>query len=125
MSIGKNVGYETLGKQELFLRPVLVYKKLSKSTFLGIPLTSKIKEGSYYFSFNYKKGITSTAMLNQMRVFDIKRSEYLSGYINKNIYANLERKIEEFMKLPLQKEGEWPTRAKSSFTLSKKSNNVK
>ena len=39
MSIGKNIGYETLGKQELFLRPVLVYKKLSKSTFVGIPLT--------------------------------------------------------------------------------------
>ena len=106
MSIGRNVGYESLGKNELFLRPILVYKKLSKTTFLGIPLTSKIKEGSYYFSFSYKKDVISTAMLNQMRVFDIRRSEYLSGKINKNTYENLELKIKDFMKItPSRKKG--------------------
>ena len=51
MSIGRNVGYESLGKNDLFLRPILVYKKLSKTTFLGISLTSKEKEGTYYYSF--------------------------------------------------------------------------
>jgi len=125
MSIGKNIGYETLGKQELFLRPVLVYKKLSKSTFVGIPLTSKVKEGSYYFSFNYKKGVTSIAMLNQMRVFDIKRSEYLSGKINKNTYKNLEKKVNEFMKVTSSKRRRMPTRAKSDLIISKKGTNVK
>jgi pseudaminic acid cytidylyltransferase len=103
MSIGENIGHEVYGKDELFLRPVLVYKKLSSTTFLGIPLTSQKKEGSYYFSFNYKKDKTSTAMLHQMRVFDIRRSEYLSGHINKNIYRNLQNKVEEFMKLPQSK----------------------
>jgi len=100
MSLGQNIGHEVYGKDELFLRPVLVYKKLSKTTFIGIPLTSQKKEGSYYFSFNYKKNKTSTAMLHQMRVLDIRRSEYLSGHINKNIYKNLQLKVEEFMKLP-------------------------
>ena len=112
MSVGKNIGYESYGKEKLFLRPVLVYKKLSKTTFLGIPLTSKHREGSYYFSFHYKKDKTSTAMFNQIRVFDIRRSEYLSGHINKNIYKNLELKLQKFMKLPHHKDGEWPTRAK-------------
>ena len=51
MSVGQNIGYEQYGKGDYFLRPVIVYKKLSRSTFLGIPLTSKQKEGSYYFSF--------------------------------------------------------------------------
>jgi len=125
MSIGKNIGYESIGKKELFLRPVLVYKKLSKSTFIGIPLTSKQKEGSYYFSFNYKKGITSTAMLNQMRVFDIRRSEYLSGKVNKNIYKNLENKINEFMKITSPKRRGMPTRAKSNIILSEENKNVK
>lgn len=107
MSIGKNIGYESFGKKELFLRPVLVYKKLSKTTFLGIPLTSKQKEGSYYFSFSYKKDVISTAILNQMRVFDIRRSEYLSGKINKNTYENLEKRVREFIKItPSKKEGE-------------------
>ncbi len=98
MSVGQNIGYESYGKGKLFLRPVLVYKKLSKSTFLGIPLTSKLKEGSYFFSFSYKKDKKSCAMLNQMRIFDIRRSEYLSGKINKNTYKNLEIKVKEFMK---------------------------
>ena len=48
MSVGQNVGYEVYGKQELFLRPVLVYRKLSKQTFIGIPLSSKEKIGSYF-----------------------------------------------------------------------------
>ena len=102
-----NIYFMSIGKKELFLRPVLVYKKLSKTTFLGIPLTSKQKEGSYYFSFSYKKDVISTAILNQMRVFDIRRSEYLSGKINKNTYENLEKKVIEFMKItPSKKEGE-------------------
>ena len=97
MSVGQNIGFETYGKNQLFLRPVLVYKKLSKTTFLGIPLTSKQREGSYYFSFNYKKDKTSTAMFNQMRVFDIRRSEYFSGYINIRDFTRLKCKVKEFM----------------------------
>ena len=120
ISIGQNIGHESYGKKELYLRPVLVYKKLTKTTFLGIPLTSKLKEGSYYFSFNYKKGVTSTAMFNQIRVFDIRRTEYLSGKINKNTYKNLENKLNEFMKItPMQKQRGMPTRAKCKNIISK------
>ncbi len=97
MSIGKNIGHEVYGKEQLFLRPVLVYKKLTKTTFLGIPLTSQKKEGSYFFQFSYKKDKVSIAMFNQMRVYDIRRSRYLSGKINKKTYKNLENKIQEFM----------------------------
>ena len=99
MSVGHNVGHEVYGKKELFLRPVLVYKKLTKTTFLGIPLTSQKKEGSYFFEFSYKKNKKSVALLHQMRVYDIRRSEYLSGKINKNTKKNLEAKLLEFMKV--------------------------
>jgi len=98
-SIGQNIGYESYGEKELYLRPVLVYKKLSKTTFLGIPLTSKLKEGSYYFSFNYKKDVTTTAMFNQMRVFDIRRTEYYSGHIKLSDFAKLKDKIKEFINI--------------------------
>ena len=97
MSIGKNIGYESYGKDELFLRPVLVYRKLSKTMFIGIPLTSAKKEGSYYYSFRYKKEKISTAMFNQLRVFDIRRSEYLSGYINIKDFTKLKDKLKEFI----------------------------
>jgi len=126
MSIGKNIGNESYGKNDMFLRPVLVYRKLSKTTFVGIPLTSSKKEGSYYFSFNYKQNKTSTAMLNQMRVFDIRRSEYLSGKINKNTYKNLEIQVKEFMNITsLNKQGRMPTRAKSTNIIPQEDINVK
>ena len=98
MSVGQNVGYETFGKGEEFLRPVLVYKKLSKETFIGIPLTSKQKEGSYYFSFNFK-GKISIAMFNQMRVFDIKRAQLFYGKLSEYQFIKLKGKLKIFMEL--------------------------
>ena len=103
MSVGINIGHESYGKNELFLRPVLVYKKLTKTTFLGIPLTSQTKKGSYFFEFSYKKDKISIALLHQMRVYDIRRSEYLSGKINNNTKKSLERKVQEFMKVTSSK----------------------
>lgn len=125
MSIGVNIGHESYGKDELFLRPVLVYKKLTHTTFLGIPLTSKHKTGTYFFNFAYKKNIESTAMLNQMRVYDIRRSEYLSGKVNKNTYKNLEAKVKEFMKVTSSKRRGMPTRAKCENIVSNQNKNVK
>ncbi|MEA1952984.1 MAG: type II toxin-antitoxin system PemK/MazF family toxin [Campylobacterota bacterium] len=99
MSIGQNIGFESYGKDELFLRPVLVYKRLSKNTFLGIPLTSKEKIGSYYFKFSYKKDKYSYASLNQLKVFDTKRIQYKSGNIKKDDFDKLKNQMEEFMKI--------------------------
>ena len=126
MSIGQNIGSESYGKDKHFLRPVLVYKKLSKTLFVGIPLTSVKKNGDFYFSFRYKQGVVSTAMLNQIRVFDIRRSKYLSGKINKNIYKSLQDRLKEFMRVtPSSKQGGMPTRAKSIDIVSKDKENVK
>lgn len=105
VSIGKNIVYESYGKDDLFLRPVLVYKKLSKETFLGTPLTSKEKTGNFYFKFNYKKGIDSFAVLNQIRVFDIKRVQYKSGNINKRDYERIEKQLIDFIKVTPKKNG--------------------
>ena len=65
-------------------------------------------------------------MLNQMRVFDIRRTEYLSGKINKNTYKNLEDKVNKFMKItPMQKQRGMPTRAKSDDIIPKEQKDVK
>jgi len=93
MSVGQNIGYEIYGKKELYLRPVLVYKKLSNQTFIGIPLSSKEKEGSYFFTFRYTQKTLSTALLNQIRVFDIKRAEYYDGHIKISDLGKLKDKV--------------------------------
>lgn len=39
LNVGQNIGYEVFGKGSDFLRPVLVFRKFSKDSFLGVPLT--------------------------------------------------------------------------------------
>lgn len=120
LSIGQNVGSESYGKGEKFLRPVLVYKKFGSNYFLGIPLTSKIKEGSYYFVFNRSQKKQNTAMLNQMKTFDAKRVVSHGGKISNNTYNNLKKQVEKLLDITLSKREGVPTRAKSNEIIPKK-----
>ncbi len=105
LSIGQNVGFEVYGKGDEFLRPVLVLKKFSRFSFFGIPLSTKFKEGRFYFDFNYKKEIVSTALLTQAKIFDVKRAKYRSGKINKNDFDKLVKKFMEVITPLSEKRG--------------------
>jgi mRNA interferase MazF len=72
VSIGVNVGYEEDGKHEKFLRPVLVLKKFNRDLFLGIPMSTKIKDNRYYVQVTVKNKIVST-LISQIRVFSANR----------------------------------------------------
>ncbi len=107
MKIGANIGYEQDGKGDEFLRPVLVYKKFSNRTFLGIPLTSKKKIDKFHFEFEFSKDKKSYAILSQIRLFDVKRASYKNKTINNSEYEKLEKRLKDFLSVtPLQKEGE-------------------
>jgi hypothetical protein len=93
LSVGQNIGHEQYGKGDEFLRPVLVYKKFNARTFLGIPLSSKQKDGSYYFSFSYKNEVISIANFSQMKTYDIKRAKYVSGYLKVQEFKKLSKKL--------------------------------
>ncbi|HEY4508470.1 MAG TPA: type II toxin-antitoxin system PemK/MazF family toxin [Candidatus Paceibacterota bacterium] len=71
-SIGENVGSEINGKSKLFSRPVLVFRKLSGGTFLGLPTTSQERKGTWYVTITLGE-IPSVVVLSQARVFDYKR----------------------------------------------------
>lgn len=70
--VGKNIGSEVQGKGDEFIRPILVLKKFTGDSFLGVPLTSKIFTGSWYYIVN-QKGVDRSLILNQARLFDRKR----------------------------------------------------
>lgn len=72
-SVGMNVGEETLGKGKKFGRPVLVFRKLSHNIFLGLPLTTTVKEGTWYVEIDLHDGIRRFVMLHQARMFDRRR----------------------------------------------------
>ncbi len=96
VNMGQNIGSEQNGKGEEFLRPVIVVKILNKNLFFGIPLTSKEKEGSFFYKieFTHKaKSYTSTAILAQAKVFDTKRCKYTKGMITKKDFEILKDKF--------------------------------
>ncbi len=72
--LGHNVGIEQDGKNEDFVRPVLIVRKLTNKMFVGIPLSTKQKAGyRFYAPFTQHQGETVSAILHQVRVFDAKR----------------------------------------------------
>ncbi len=81
-SIGVNIGHEKDGKNRLYNRPVLVLKKFSKYTLLGIPLTRQLKDNPYYHGFEFK-GIWQSAMLSQIRIWDSRRLTHVIGKLPK------------------------------------------
>ena len=65
-SVGINIGSEIFGKGKNFSRPVIVFKKIGKDSFLGIPLTKQLKDGSWYVPMHYG-GIECRAILSRSR----------------------------------------------------------
>ena len=102
MYVGVNVGFEQDGDKN-FLRPVLVYKKFNKHVFLGIPLTSKVKDDKFHYEFNYIEDTRSFAILSQLKLFDIKRAKYKNGSIKENDFFKLQEKLLELIVTPLEK----------------------
>jgi hypothetical protein len=92
MYVGVNIGFEQDGDKK-FLRPVLVYKKFNKHVFLGIPLTSKIKEDKFHYEFNYIDDTRSFAILSQIRLFDIKRAKFRDSTIKEPDFVKLHEKL--------------------------------
>jgi mRNA interferase MazF len=73
VSLGQNVGVEINGKHSKFERPVLVVKAFNVDSFLVVPITSKIKQGQYFFGFISSSNERQTANLSQLRTISVKR----------------------------------------------------
>ena len=72
--VGENIGNEISGKGCNFTRPILIIKKLDKFSFIGIPLTTKYKYGTWYFNFEIN-GINNYAILSQVRYCNYRRMD--------------------------------------------------
>jgi mRNA interferase MazF len=93
-SVGINLGEETFGKGAQFTRPVLVFKKLTGNSFLGLPVTSQSKEGSWYVPFTIPDQ-SRWIMLNQARIFDKTRLTKKLGTITNVDFQEIKRKFHE------------------------------
>ncbi len=80
-AVGENIGIEVNGNGELFSRPVFVYKKLSRMGFLGIPLSTQIKSGTWYVEIDFKEE-KQVVNLSQIRVFSSSRMYGIMGSLD-------------------------------------------
>lgn len=98
-NIGENIGFEQNGKGDDFMRPILVFRKFSNRLFCGIPLSTILKDGSFFFNFKFIENQQSCALLVQSKTFDAKRLDRKIGTINKNDFSKLELKMKELIRL--------------------------
>ncbi|MAL64709.1 MAG: hypothetical protein CMF94_01260 [Candidatus Marinimicrobia bacterium] len=74
--MGINIGIEQDGKNRLYERPVLVVRKFNNRHFLGVPLTTQLKEFPFRPSVFYRNSgdlKEGQALISQMRSYDAMR----------------------------------------------------
>ncbi|HCY18007.1 MAG: 2,4-dihydroxyhept-2-ene-1,7-dioic acid aldolase [Candidatus Nomurabacteria bacterium GW2011_GWF2_35_12] len=91
-SLGKNIGYEEDGKNELFERPILIVRKFNNDIFLAIPLTSSKKDNKYYHQYEFS-GKTFAGILSQIRLLDSRRLSRKIGMIKESDFSTIIKKI--------------------------------
>jgi len=99
VSVGVNVGFEEDGKNSNFVRPVLVVKKFNRELFLGIPMSTKLKDNKYYIPVSVKKE-TVSVMTSQLRVFSSKRIWNKLAELDEGDFFRVLEEVGKFFILP-------------------------
>ncbi len=87
---GENVGIEINCKGTRFSRPVIILKKLNQKSFLVVPLTSQLKRGNWYVSFDFQNK-HQCAVLSQIKIMSIERFYRLMGTVDDNDLKKVQR----------------------------------
>lgn len=95
-SVGVNIGHEVDGKSELFSRPVLIIRKFSKHIFLGVPLTTQIKENPYYHPIHFRNR-DQAVMLSQIRLWESRRLTRKIGQLPKKQFEEVRKALKEMI----------------------------
>ncbi len=105
--IGDNIGSEVNGKSGYFSRPVFILKKFSKDMFFGIPLTSKIKDGTWFVRINFLQN-EQTVTLHQARNFNCRRLYTLMGQCDKRTVEKIKAGFcQLYLDIPFPKKRSW------------------
>lgn len=98
-SIGINIGSESYGKGGDFRRPILIIRKLSDDLCIALPLTSKIKVGTWFVNI-LLNGENRTVMLYQIRTFNRKRFQRKIGEVSIKDFNKVKEKLERLLEFP-------------------------
>jgi hypothetical protein len=94
--MGMNIRHEADGKGGEMRRPVLVLRKFNADCFIGIPLTTVIKDNPYYFRFHFQ-GRMQCAMISQLKMMDASRLINSMGRMKSYPFNALKDKVKEML----------------------------
>lgn len=95
-SLGVNVGDEQDGKGQSFTRPVLVLKKFNRNIFMGVPLSTQLKDNPFYHRIFFK-GIEQSVLLSQLRILDVKRFRDKMGDLPSQEVEKIKEKLRKLV----------------------------
>lgn len=96
-SIGINLGDEQDGKNQLYERPVLVIKKFNNKIAWVLPMSTKVKEGRYYYHLQHEQRVYSI-LLSQMRLLSVKRFRRFIRKISPHQFSLVQDKLVQILK---------------------------
>jgi len=98
ISLWLNIKNESCWKWENFRRPVLILKKLSGDSFIGIPLSTKIKNGSWFANY-FHKWEKLTALLYQIRMFNKIRFQRKIWEMDEKDFLEIKKRLKFLLNL--------------------------
>ena len=96
-SIGVNVGKEIYGKGTDYRRPVLIVNSEDSENFIGIPLSSKLKNRKYSRIIRTEDGVLHSALIYQIRVFDKRRLISLKTTLSSNEFVEVQKMFDSIV----------------------------
>ena len=93
--MGVNVGFEQDGTGEHFDRPVVVIRGFNESIFIGLALTGRKRNGTFYFPVGRIEDREASAILSQVRLIDTKRLVRKITMLDEVVFKELKEKLKK------------------------------
>ena len=99
--LGENVGFEQDGRGDQFLRPAVIVRKFNNDICWAVPLTRTRKDLPFSFTSPLQSEAgtseSSTAVLSQIRLIDVKRLRRMIGYVSEPDFVALKQKLKALL----------------------------
>jgi mRNA interferase MazF len=91
--LGANVGFEEDGKGKKYMRPILILKKFSKNTFIGLPLTTIKSKNKYVLRCDSEDCVFRQVLLSQLKMIDFRRLSTKITIVSKESFSIIRKAI--------------------------------